>query len=206
MNIPFAVRLDGVRWSKALEGFSWPRDERVHKALVETARELMRDLGADVAYVVSDEVNLVFTKYSPYGGRVFKIISVSAGQASASVSLRLGRRLSFDARVVKLDNLCDCYDYVLYRARVGFNNYVSNIYHARRSSKETPSLREMLNEVPLGEEWAYAGTLLLRVWEERQRTSPTTGSTVKFARRVIKQSRLEELEEMYCRRPAEGTT
>jgi len=198
VSVPLAVRLDGVGWGKALLDFSWPRDERVHKALVETALELMRNFGADVAYVISDEINLVFSKYSPYGGRVFKIVSVLAGKASSSITIKLQKPLSFDARIVKLENLCDCYNYVAYRARVGFNNYVSSLYHAKKGSAPTPNLEEMLNEVPLDAKWAYAGTLLVRVWEERTRLNSATGTVVKYARRVVKELTLGDLEGMYC--------
>ncbi|MFN7106470.1 MAG: tRNA(His) guanylyltransferase Thg1 family protein [Pyrobaculum sp.] len=121
---PLVVRLDGVGFGKRLKDFPTPRSQPVHRALVETAREVAATYGAELAYVVSDEINLAFLKNVPYGGRTFKIVSVLAGHMSAGVTARLARLLYFDGRVVKLDGPCDVARYVFYRARVGLNNYL----------------------------------------------------------------------------------
>ncbi|KSW12439.1 hypothetical protein CF15_06860 [Pyrodictium occultum] len=167
---PFALRLDGVGWGRRLQGFGWPRDERVHRALARAVAEALRLLGGCCALVVSDEASLVFTGEPPYSGRVEKLVSISSGVVSAGVSLSLGRPLFLDARVVKLYSGRDAARYLLHRARVGLNNYVSSIYHAAspRGAGRTPGLREMIGELrrrgrdPLEEPaWRLVGSCLV---------------------------------------------
>jgi tRNA(His) 5'-end guanylyltransferase len=91
---------------------------------------LAMEHGAEAVHVVSDEINLLFLRHVPYGGRTFKIISVLAAHASAELTAKLGRPLHFDGRVVKLRDACDAASYVLFRARVGLNNYVIQLARA----------------------------------------------------------------------------
>lgn len=121
---PFAVRMDGTGFGKSVRDLPGPRNWGVHYALFITAVELARSFGAYGVYVVSDEVNLIFTEDPPYRGRMAKILSVLPSRLSAHASARLGRPIAFDARVIRLFDECDAARYVLYRARVGFNNYV----------------------------------------------------------------------------------
>lgn len=145
---PFVVRLDGVGFGKRLRDIPGPRSAEVHTTISAAARELARQYGADFVHVVSDEINLVFLSQLPYGGRTFKIISVLAGHASAAVTNALRRPLYFDGRVVKLDDRCDAASYILYRSRVGFNNYV--VQKARLAGiirDTTPPITEILKHV-----------------------------------------------------------
>ncbi len=145
---PFAVRLDGVGFGKRLRDFEAPRSKLAHTALVETARKLAMQYGAEFVHVVSDEVNLLFLESAPYGGRTFKIISVLAAHASAELTAKLGRPLYFDGRVVKLRDVCDAARYVLFRARVGLNNYVVQLARAAGFVREyTPRIEELLTKV-----------------------------------------------------------
>lgn len=158
---PVAVRLDGVGFGKRLRDFPGPRSALVHSALVETARSLASTHGADYAHVVSDEINLLFLESVPYGGRTFKLITVLASHAAAEMTARLARPLHFDARAVKLEDRCDAARYVLYRARVGLNNYVIQLAKARGIVKEhTPHLADLLKEVEVGDYQLAWGTLL----------------------------------------------
>jgi Uncharacterized conserved protein len=104
VKLPFALRLDGVGFGRVLKGYAEPRDERVHRALLQGASELVKRLSASGAYVVSDEVSvLVLGPSLPYAGRVEKLVSVSASLLSAIVSTSLARALIFDSRVVPLE-------------------------------------------------------------------------------------------------------
>ncbi|ABM80892.1 tRNA(His) guanylyltransferase Thg1 family protein [Hyperthermus butylicus] len=192
---PFALRLDGVGWGHRLEGFTQPRDLRVHRALVHAVMEVLRLLGGCCGYVVSDEANIVFLDEAPYGGRVEKLASISAAIASATVSLELGRRLFLDSRVVKLYSKRDAYRYLLYRARVGFNNYVSTLYHQHLGSKKyTPPLHVMLHELrektdldPLkGPHWRSLGSCIAYLEAERQ-----SNNTMALRRRIAAMDGLE---------------
>jgi len=144
---PIAIRLDGVNFSKALENFRKPRDLRVHKALLEAGRALAERFNALIIYVASDEINLIL-KDVPYGGRVFKLTSVSASIASAHTSLSLGIPLYFDSRIIKLNNIGEAVTYIIYRGRICSNNYISQLYHKIVGDQEvTPPAEDMLNTV-----------------------------------------------------------
>lgn len=174
---PIALRLDGVGFGKALRGFRWPRDRRVHEALIEAAEALLDRLGGDAVYVGSDEINLVMLGELPYSGRVEKLVSISAGIASAVLSLRLGRPLYFDSRIVPLEGGTDALRYLLYRARVVFNNYVNSMLASRgvRIERLEGGLRERLSLLmrlgvdPLAEPWASMGSCGARLLVIRRR-------------------------------------
>ena len=192
---PFALRLDGVGWGRRLEGFTQPRDLRVHRALVRAAMEILRLLGGCCGYVVSDEANIVFLGEAPYGGRDEQLASISAGIATAAVTLELGRKLFLDSRVVKLYGKRDAYRYLLYRARVGFNNYVSTLYHQHLGPKNyTPPLHVMLHELrektgldPLMEpQWRSLGSCIAYLEAERQ-----SNNTTALRRRIAAMDGLE---------------
>jgi len=170
---PLALRLDGVSWGRRLRGrYSWPRDERVHRAEARAAAEALMLLGADLGYVTSDEISILWiSRRPPYGGRVEKLDSVAAGAASSRVSLELGEALFYDARVVKLYSRRDAALYILHRARVGLNNYLTSLYHRIATGRrETPSLRvvaEALEAHGMGPSrlppWALYGSCVTRL-------------------------------------------
>ncbi len=168
---PIALRLDGVGFGEALAGFEWPRDRRVHKALVSAAHLLLERFNASMAFVASDEINLVISSEPPYSGRVEKLVSISAGLASASVSLSLGLLLFFDSRVIPLHNERDAIDYISYRMRVVFNNYVNSLLKAsgvrveklKGGLAQRLALLEKLGVDPLREPWAALGTCIYRL-------------------------------------------
>ena len=170
---PLALRLDGVSWGRRLRNkYEWPRDRRVHKALIAAAVRLLEELGACCGIVISDEISIVIDNEAPYGGRVEKLVSVSAGLVSSITSSVLGEALYTDSRIVKLYAASDAAEYLLYRMRVGFNNYVSSIYHSIVPGKKevTPSLPEMLEELRktelpphVWEPWRLLGTCIARI-------------------------------------------
>ncbi len=192
---PIALRLDGVRFGKSLKGFKEPRDEIVHNALVESAKELLRRFNALMAYVISDEVNLIMVNYLPYGGRVFKLISTASSILSAHASLLLKRPLYFDSRIVKLNNVNEVKEYLYFRARVGINNYISKLYHKVKELGITPPTKDMLNylmsTINLAEkanDWEIIGTCIF--WDTilRKGFNPLTKEVVTTERRIIRET------------------
>jgi tRNA(His) 5'-end guanylyltransferase len=171
VKLPFVLRLDGVGFGRVLKGFAEPRDERVHRALLQGASELVKRLSASGAYVVSDEVSvLVLGPSLPYAGRVEKLVSVSASLLSAIVSTSLARALIFDSRVVPLEGVEDAKRYIAYRARVGLNNYVGSLLHRLGAKLEHVHLAEQIEKleklgVRLSEKpaWEWSGSSLY--WE-----------------------------------------
>ena len=163
VHTPFAVRLDAVSAGRVLRDFPGPRSREVHEALLGAAIKVADLMGARAVHVVSDEANLIFLDYAPYGGREFKIVSVSAGALSAEVTLRLGKTLFFDARVVRLLSCSDALRYVLYRARVGLGNYVQELARARGviPREHTPPLATYIDKVSFDLELG-AGSLMVK--------------------------------------------
>jgi len=160
---PFAVRLDGVGFGKRLKDFPHPRSRIVHEALVEAAKTLAATYGADLVHVVSDEINLIFLGQAPYGGRTFKIVSVLAAHAASELTTRLAKPLYFDGRVIKLRDKCDAATYVLYRARIGLNNYVVQLARgAGLIDSHTPHIEELLPKVEIADFELAWGSLLRR--------------------------------------------
>ncbi len=201
VNPPFVIRLDGVGFGRALEGFKWPRDERVHKALLKAGRELMSKYPISFIHVVSDELNVYMLDHAPYGGREFKLVSIMAGITSSIVSLELNRPLYFDARVVLLrDKLCDVLRYFAFRLRVGFNNYHLEI--AQRKGliplDKTPDIGEVLKRLEGPRlDWESLGTCLIRREFEFEGVDKLTGRPVRYRRRkVVEADPLEVLADL----------
>ncbi|MEL9991719.1 MAG: tRNA(His) guanylyltransferase Thg1 family protein [Thermoproteus sp.] len=160
---PLAVRLDGVNFGTVLSDLPGPRNRGVHNALKIAAADLASSSGADLAYVVSDEVNLIYRAMLPYRGRVLKLISVLASSLSARASALLNRPLRFDARAIKLYDDRDAARYIAYRARVGLNNYAISIARLRGLvESSTPPIGEILKSLE-GEDLSLGwGTLLAK--------------------------------------------
>lgn len=88
-GLPIIVRLDGRGFSRFTKGMEKPFDERMVDAMSETAKTLVEKTHADLGYVQSDEITLVFmpkdrTEDYFFGGKVHKITSVLAGLCSTA--------------------------------------------------------------------------------------------------------------------------
>ncbi|MGC9180159.1 MAG: tRNA(His) guanylyltransferase Thg1 family protein [Vulcanisaeta sp.] len=198
---PIVVRLDGTGFGKALKDFTWPRDERVHRALIKAAMELIRAFSGEYALVISDEISVFLLNYVPFNGREYKLVSSMAGLASAVISNALGRVLYFDARVMQLNDSClDVARYMLYRVRVGFNNYHVEI--AQRSRVIPPESTPHINEVikALGGPrltWESLGTCLVRSRVELEGVDRRSGERVKYVRRrIIEKNPIDVINEL----------
>lgn len=185
---PIVIRLDGVGFGKALEGFEKPRSRLVHDALVEACISILNRFGCSMGYVVSDELNVVCLDSLPYSGRIEKLNSISAGIASAIVSLKLGRPLFFDARIVVLNSGSEARDYILFRARVGLNNFIAQLYHAKYGLKrQTPHLEQMINllhdELKGIELWKPLGTCIKKEIFAKKAIDKKRGTIITVIRR-----------------------
>lgn len=100
---PLMVRADGRGFKKLLEGCKKPYDVGFACSMIEAAVSLFQESGLSpaLAFTFSDEVSVLFME-APFSGRVEKIDSLIAGFLSASLSLRLGRAVSMDCRVIPL--------------------------------------------------------------------------------------------------------
>jgi tRNA(His) 5'-end guanylyltransferase len=191
LSPPLIIRLDGAGFGKALAeaGFRQPRDKRVHEALLAVAGTIMARFSGSSAYVISDEVSVLLDSVIPYGGRLFKLVSIAAALASSILSVKLGHNLIMDCRPVLIPSARMWSTYVLWRSRVAANNYVSRLYHDLKRTRSTPSYSAMLAEVAEKiankEEWEVLGSCLAYEVVEEVRMNPLTGEYVKKRRRII---------------------
>ncbi|QWF79540.1 tRNA(His) guanylyltransferase Thg1 family protein [Amycolatopsis sp. CA-230715] len=111
------VRVDGRGFSRFTERhFGKPFDEGFSGFMVETARALLTEFDARYAYTESDEISVVFDPgHDPFGRKVEKIVSISAGVVSAAFTHAAGRPAHFDSRVWLGTGVGDVLDYVSWR-------------------------------------------------------------------------------------------
>ncbi len=200
---PFALRLDVVSASRRFKLLSEgrPRSRIVHEALVKAAVRLLQELGCSCAYIVSDEINVICLA-NPYRGRIEKLDSIAASIASVHASLTLGIRVLFDSRVVGLDGCSDARRYIEYRMRIGFNNYVSTLYHTVTGTDFTPKLYVMVRElekagIHVGISWESIGTCIC--WARALRVR---GNASAVRRRLIRLDGSLECPECCCDEPS----
>lgn len=87
------------------------------------------------AYTQSDEISLLFDPASvPFARRESKLISVLAGEASASISLGLGVAASLDCRLLEMSSASEVADYFIWRQQDAERNCLNGYaYWALRS-------------------------------------------------------------------------
>jgi tRNA(His) guanylyltransferase len=95
------IRVDGRSFSRFTEtGFEKPFDERFHSYIVKTATTLLEDLHGIYAYTESDEISIVFPpQWEMFDREVEKLVSISAGVASATFTHQAGVPVTFDSRI-----------------------------------------------------------------------------------------------------------
>lgn len=111
------VRVDGRAFAALTqEQFAKPYDERLRDIMVAAGRALLGDLGGIYAYTHSDEISVLLPPdYEGHGRNVEKLVSLSAGIASAEVSVAAGVAAHFDARMWVGAGLDDVLDYFTWR-------------------------------------------------------------------------------------------
>lgn len=138
---PCVVRLDGHCFHTYTKGFRRPYDTRINAAMVATATDLLERFGAVTAYTESDEISLMWppaaaqgVQLLPFNGRVQKVVSVTAGYASARFNKHMlaqtfdpqteagliarveASEAHFDARVFSLPSTERLHAYMRWRA------------------------------------------------------------------------------------------
>lgn len=140
------ARLDGrgfSRLTKEICKFTAPFDERFRDMMIHTVEGLM-DCGFRIAYAFteSDEISLLFDIFEDtFGRKVRKYNSILAGEASAALSLEIGRVVTFDCRMIPLPNVEKVQDYFRWRQEDANRNALnSHCYWMLR--KEGKSVHE----------------------------------------------------------------
>lgn len=123
------LRLDGRSFSRLTEEhFEKPFDPRFSELMVETAGALLTELGGRYAYTESDEISVLFDPgFHLFGRGVEKLVSVSAGIASATFTRAYGEAAHFDSRLWLGTDVTDVVDYFSWRqsdaARCALNGW-----------------------------------------------------------------------------------
>ena len=115
--LPTVARLDGRSFHKFCKHMNKPFDSKFSDAMIDTAKFLCVETNASIAYVQSDEISLAWhiqdiKQQLYFGGRIFKIVSQLAAQASVRFNAIIDQTMpelghcypTFDARVCQLPN------------------------------------------------------------------------------------------------------
>ena len=120
------IRVDGRGFSKFTKkiGLDKPFDSRFHCWICSVAKVLLKELGGIYGYTESDEISILLPRETNLFGReVEKLVSISAGMASAcSTSMlvppftnREESFVTFDSRIVVCNTKLDVVDYFRWR-------------------------------------------------------------------------------------------
>lgn len=199
------LRVDGRGFSRMTEDrFDKPFDIRVRDCMVAAAQALVADLGAVYGYTQSDEISVVLPPaFDLFGRGVEKLVSVSAGMASAEFTHASGGVAHFDSRVWIGAGVDDVLDYLTWRqadaARSALNGWcywtlrqegctaveaTSRLHRASRSDKNELLFARGVNVAELPA-WQRSGIGLRR--EEYRHTGhdPVRGEDVTVLRRRL---------------------
>jgi tRNA(His) 5'-end guanylyltransferase len=156
------MRLDGRAFHSYLYGAERPFDRDFMGDMNLTALRLLEEIqGARFAYVQSDEISILITDFEEtqtepwFGGNMSKLLSVSAGLASAYFAL-LRREWPglphFDSRVWVMSDPVEVANYFVWRQRDAVRNSIQMVgqtYFSPRQlqRKSLGQIQEMLSEV-----------------------------------------------------------
>jgi tRNA(His) guanylyltransferase len=163
-NAPTVLRIDGHSFSKFTSFFQRPFDLRIHQAMLETCKDLLRaNPTATVGYTFSDEITLVFPSgLNAFKNRVQKVSSLAAGLASVRFAHHLRAAIAqhqdlprikpqgiekvetthFDARVFAVPSLEEALNCLVWRCRGdAVRNAVSGLARRYYSSRRLTGVR-----------------------------------------------------------------
>jgi len=213
------VRVDGRGFSRFTEArFEKPFDARFREIMVATATALLEEMDGIYAYTESDEISVLFPpEWDFFDRELEKIVSLSAGIASATFTQTCGERAHFDSRVLLAVNEEAVSDYFRWRqsdaARCALNGWCywtlrkagSSVKEATETleGKSTGYKNELLfshginfNDLPL---WQRRGTGLYWETYEKEGYNPLRAEKVVAIRRRIRIDSTLPMKEEYAR-------
>ena len=212
------LRVDGRSFTRLTQtDFEKPFDARFHGLMMTAAEALLTGLDGLYAYTESDEISLLLPREtSLFDRELEKLVSVSAGIASATFTHALGAPAHFDCRMWMAPDAGDVIDYFRWRqadaARCGLNGwcYWTLVKEGATAAEATKRLKgttaaqknELLfarginfNDVPV---WQRRGAGVLRETYERPGVDPRTSSATVAVRRRVRRDENLPLGEDYA--------
>ena len=204
------VRVDGRGFSKALHKleFKKPYDIRFAEGMARSTHDFFSKSGINptLAYLFSDEINLIFVQDMPFNGRLEKIDSVIPSFIASALTINLGiaQPLSFDSRVSIIDRN-DITEYLNWRQDECWRNLVSSYGYyllrddgmgAKQAAEKLKGMKsEMLHQlawehgINLAETpaWQRRGIMVYKQMFEKQGHNPLTGEESKAMRSEVVQ-------------------
>jgi len=197
VRMPVIVRIDGKAFHTYTKGCKKPVDENVVYCMDQTAEYLCRNIqNCQIAYVQSDEISLLLNNYQTFNAsswfdnQVQKMVSVSAGMASAVFTSLSGRIFgglmqiaTFDSRVFVLPKEEVC-NYFIWRQQDATRNSIQmlarSLYkHEECNNKNSSQLQEMCfqkgfnwNNCPTSDK---RGRCIVKTKRVKTGIQPTTG-------------------------------
>jgi tRNA(His) 5'-end guanylyltransferase len=152
--LPALARIDGRSFSTYTRDLARPFDPRLSRLMIETARHLLQEANARLAYVQSDEITLVLAAHDHasqiyFDGRIQKMVSQLAAQATVAFNSLLARHLpekahgygegtlpTFDCRVWNVPTETEAANAVLWREQDATRNSVESAARVLYSQAE----------------------------------------------------------------------
>ena len=156
-NLPIYVRLDGRGFSKFTKKMIRPYDKRLSTLMLATTEYLVKEFGASIGYVQSDEISLVLKNDYEHGaifeGKVQKLVSTLASAATAFFNANFtkyfdglnttdfcNRLPTFDCRIFSLPNWDEATNAILWRYLDALKNSKQMLAQYHFSHKELQKL------------------------------------------------------------------
>lgn len=156
-NLPIYVRLDGRGFSKFTSKMIRPYDKRLSTLMLATTEYLVKEFGASIGYVQSDEISLVLKHDYEHGaifeGKIQKLVSTLASSATAffnanfsvyfknETSLNYCERLpTFDCRIFSVPSWDEAANAILWRYLDAIKNSKQMLAQHYFSHKELQGL------------------------------------------------------------------
>ena len=142
IRMPTILRLDGKSFHAFTRGMERPFDKEFMSMMDQLALYLCHECQtAQFAYIQSDEISILLHPYKKldtegfFANEVQKMVSISAGLASAWMSLEYKRTAVFDSRVFVLPE-SEVVNYFLWRQQDCTRNSISMVAQSLYSHKE----------------------------------------------------------------------
>jgi len=142
IRMPVVIRIDGKAFHSFTRNLERPFDQSLAEALDKTAIKLLLEIqNARFAYLQSDEISLLLIDYNRFnsqqwlGGRIQRMVSVSASIATAAFREHFGLEAYFDSRVFILPRE-EIINYFIWRQRDCVRNSIQMVAREYYSHKE----------------------------------------------------------------------